>query len=270
MSENNRITEYIVILMILTIPFYIINGLTQSFPKILPMNLSLGSLAIICPFITAIILVNKDEHFQGLKLRLKSSFDPRELKKIWLLPDLFIMPIILGLSYLILTYQGIKLPKVDFSLPSLGILFILFFIAALLEEVGWMGFLYPKLEKKYNALQSGLLLGLLWAFWHVVLFFQNGHPLIWVVWQCLFTISARVLIVWIYNNNNKSILSAILFHTMINVSVTLFPIDGSFYDPISVGFFTTLLLIIVLLIYEHKTITTLRFQKQIDKSLTGN
>ena len=264
--DNDRITEYIVVLMLLTIPFYIINGLTQNLPKILPMGLSLGSLAIICPFITAIILVRKDEHLEGVKSLVKSSLDPRKFKKKWILPDLLIMPGILVGSYFLLTLQGIKLPQVEFSFVSVVILFVLFFIAAFFEEIGWMGFLYVKLEGKYNAFESGLLIGLLWAFWHIILFIQNGHSLIWVVWQCLFCISARVLMVWIYNNTNKSVLSAIIFHTMINVSVTLFPINGSLYDPLTVGLLTTMLVFIVLVLYEHKTITVNRFRNPVVKA----
>ena len=266
MSENNRITEYIVVLMLLTVPFYIINGLTQNLPKILPMNLSLGSLAIVCPFITALILVRKDGNIQGVKSLIKSSLNPRGFKKTWVLADLAIMPAIMLASYVILTLQGIKLPQIEISLISVVILFILFFIAAFLEEFGWMGFLFGKFDKNFTALQSSLLLGVLWAFWHIVLFVQNGHSLEWVVWQCLFTISARVLMVWIYNNNNKSVLSAILFHTMINVSITLFPIDGSLYDPISVGLLTTILVLFVLIFYESNTITIRRFQDPVVKA----
>jgi hypothetical protein len=52
-----------------------------------------------------------------------------------------------------------------------------------------------------------------------------------IVGQCLFTIVARVLIVWLYNNTGESLLPGILFHTIINVSWSLFPNYGSHYNP---------------------------------------
>jgi uncharacterized protein len=57
----------------------------------------------------------------------------------------------------------------------------------------------------------------------------------WIVWQCLYTVAARILIVWIYNNNMKSVFTAILFHAMGNVSVFLCPSYGSDYDPLTTG-----------------------------------
>ena len=41
----------------------------------------------------------------------------------------------------------------------------------------------------------------------------------------------RIIIVWLFENSGSSVLVAVLFHAMINVSWALFPEAGSYYDP---------------------------------------
>lgn len=41
------------------------------------------------------------------------------------------------------------------------------FIGALGEEIGWRGFLQSKLTKKYNAIVGTLVVGVIWAYWHI-------------------------------------------------------------------------------------------------------
>jgi hypothetical protein len=70
------------------------------------------------------------------------------------------------------------------------------------EEAGWRGFALPRLQSKYNALVSSLILGVIWTFWHLPLFFlagsaQKGIPFpIYLVLICTLTL----YITWVYNN----------------------------------------------------------------------
>lgn len=70
-------------------------------------------------------------------------------------------------------------PPVDWSeLPPLYTvvpMFILFTIAAgIVEEFGWRGFLLPRLQTRHNALVSSLIIGGMWAIWHIPQFFIKG------------------------------------------------------------------------------------------------
>jgi membrane protease YdiL (CAAX protease family) len=44
----------------------------------------------------------------------------------------------------------------------------------LAEEPGWRGTAYPRLRASMSSLQAGLLLGVVWAVWHLPLFFITG------------------------------------------------------------------------------------------------
>jgi membrane protease YdiL (CAAX protease family) len=48
------------------------------------------------------------------------------------------------------------------------------FTAGLGEELGWRGFLLPRMQGRYNALAAGLIVGVLHGFWHAPMFFVEG------------------------------------------------------------------------------------------------
>ncbi|MFL2141869.1 type II CAAX prenyl endopeptidase Rce1 family protein [Ruoffia sp. FAM 26254] len=50
----------------------------------------------------------------------------------------------------------------------------LFIIGGGFEEIGWRGYLQPKLEKKYNYITAVLMVGIIWALWHLPLWFIKG------------------------------------------------------------------------------------------------
>lgn len=139
------------------------------------------------------------------------------------------------------------------------VLFIEYFIAAVGEEIGWSGYLIEPMLKQYSALKTGTILGSVWAIWHVVPYIQTHHSLVWVVWQCFATVGLRILIVWIYNNTEKSVIAAILFHTMINVSDTLFPNNGSHYNPAITGIIIAVVVCIVTLFWGSETLARYRY-----------
>ena len=114
------------------------------------------------------------------------------------------------------------------------------------------------MQDRWNALQSSILLGLVWSAWHIVPYLQAHRSLAWVAWQCLFTVAARVLLVWIYNNTGKSVFATTLFHTMANVSWLLFPIYGSYYDPRVAGLITTVSAAVVTVVWGPQSLARYR------------
>lgn len=102
-------------------------------------------------------------------------------------------------------------------LAALGVLLASFF-AGLTEELGWMGYAIDRMQQRWSALRASVLLGLVWAGFHLVPLVQHGRSLGWIAWWCLSTVALRVLVVWLYNNTAKSVFAAALFHAMINLS----------------------------------------------------
>ena len=95
------------------------------------------------------------------------------------------------------------------------------------EEVGWRGYALPRLQEGMRVLTASLVLGVLWALWHLPLFFVAGtsqadfpfvHFVLWVV-------ALSVLFAWVYNGTGGSLLVVVLAHGAVNFTAGfLFPI----------------------------------------------
>ncbi|HLY31291.1 MAG TPA: type II CAAX endopeptidase family protein [Ktedonobacterales bacterium] len=259
-SSKRTPLTFFVLIFALSLPFWLIGALAEHFSLELPFNLPVSALMFVCPSIAAFLLVYREEKLGGIGRLLKSVFDVKRIKhKIWYAPVMLLMPVIMALSYGVMLLLGRPLPKPSIPWSTAPILFVVFFLAAAGEEIGWMGYAIDPLQDRWSAFQSGMILGMVWAIWHVVPDMQAHHTLTWIAWQFFFTVMARVLIVWLYNNTGKSALSAILFHTMINVSYALFPNNGSQYDPTIVGTLTATAVVIVTFFWGSKTLARYRY-----------
>jgi uncharacterized protein len=90
--------------------------------------------------------------------------------------------------------------------PNFFVLGILFGVpAGFLEEIGWSGFVYPKLQLRFSNWQAGIILGLFWGFWHlpVIDFLGAASPhgiylVPFFISFILLLTGLRVLIGWLY------------------------------------------------------------------------
>jgi uncharacterized protein len=189
---------------------------------------------------------------------VRRALDYRKIEpKTWYLPIIFLMPIIMVLAYGILRLIGRSLSEPSISFLSLPILFGVFFFFAALEEIGWMGYAVDPLQERWGAVQAGLILGLVWQLWHVIPHIQGGRTPTWIAWQFFFSVAARVLIVWLYNNTGKSVFAAILFHDMMNVAQFLSP-DPLRIDPVVPGLLTAAAAVIVTVMWGPRTLARYR------------
>jgi uncharacterized protein len=93
------------------------------------------------------------------------------------------------------------------------------------EEPGWRGYALPHLQVGLSALLASLILGVLWAFWHLPLMVVGEVP-----WSdIVFVIAQTVVYTWLFNNSRGSVLLAMLMHAMNNT------ISGSFFGPMFSG-----------------------------------
>lgn len=131
----------------------------------------------------------------------------------------------------------------DFSGVELALNVALLFGVSLLingEEVAWRGFALPRLQARWNALSASILLGLVWALFHLPLFYtltgssQADRSMVAFALQ---TVALSVIFTWIYNNTRGSVLLASLLHASINTWSRVFPIDhgGASVDWLMAG-----------------------------------
>lgn len=135
------------------------------------------------------------------------------------------------------------------------------------EELAWRGFALPRLQAKYSALTSSLILGIGWALFHLPLFFtltgssQAGASFLGFL---ISTVSLTVLFTWMYNHTRGSVLLAYLLHGATNTWSQIFSIDhnGNPIVGIAMTGLVTLAALIVVIAYRPS-----RLSRQPEKEL---
>ena len=253
---------FFVLVFVLALPFWLLGALAGGLTKALPINLPITALGFVCPMTAAVILRYREQQSRGVKQLLGRVFDlKRTRQKLWYVPAILFMPIIMVLSYVVLRLRGVPLPEPYIPLLAIPIFFLVFFIGAIGEEVGWSGYAIDPLQDRWGAFIASLILGGVEAIWHLVPYIQTHISPAWIAWQSMRTVGFRVLIVWLYNNTGKSVFVAILFHTMFNVSEFLFPNYGSHYDPASTVILITITAAIVTFFWGAKTLARYRYAR---------
>ena len=164
------------------------------------------------PSIVGILMTRVVDGKDGLR-RLVARMSPVSYPARWslvlLLPPILVLVVLLFLKTFVSQAYA----------PNHFFVGILFGVpAGFLEEIGWTGFAYPKMRSEANGLTPGILLGLLWALWHIPVIDYLGtavpHGSYWLAFFLAFALAMtamRVLIGWIYTNT-KSVLAAQLMH----------------------------------------------------------
>lgn len=102
-------------------------------------------------------------------------------------------------------------------------LVVIFLLGPLHEEIGWRGYWLDRLQLRWSALTSSVVLGVAWAAWHAPLFLMVGYFSSWdfspePAWFAFNIVVGSVLYTWVYNNANRSVLAVILFHFVGNAT----------------------------------------------------
>jgi membrane protease YdiL (CAAX protease family) len=185
------------------------------------------------PSLLAIFLTWKKEGMSGLRLLGRRII---QFKLGWRWYGYTLLIVIAGTAGQLIIY---KLLGNTFNgllfLAKLGNFLPLLILGPLSEEIGWRGYALGRLQTRWNALTSSLIVGLVWALWHLPLFMMAGtsqHELgIPFIGFLVGFLANSILYTWLYNNTQQSIWSAILLHWLytcafqvISTSVTRSPL----------------------------------------------
>lgn len=89
-----------------------------------------------------------------------------------------------------------------------------FFLLGTNEEFGWRGVALPLLQRKMAPFWAGLILGIIWAAWHIPAFFVSG--LQYEAWSAVpyfgGVIALSIILTPIFNSAKGSLLIAYLYH----------------------------------------------------------
>lgn len=156
--------------------------------------------------------------------------DFNRIKLKWYLVIILLVPLLISFGILIdmvlggIGYKPEMILEISgFPLKIFSFLIFYLIFGPIPEELGWRGILLPEFQRKLSPDLSAVLVGIIWAVWHLPLFFikgsyqyqlEFGSPAFYMF--NLMIILNSVIITWIYNNTKNSILAAILFHLAIN------------------------------------------------------
>ena len=249
--------KFFLLVGILSIPFWMLGAINQELTKSLPIKLPISALMAVCPALAALLLVAKESKLRGVQELLKRVFDGKKVRdKRWFLLIVFLMPVVMLLAYGLMQLAGPPLPEAHISLLVVSLFCFVFFVGAIGEEVGWTGYVLAPLQRRWGALGASVILGVVWAVWHIIPYAQAHQPPSWIVWQCVSAVLLRIIMVWLYNRSGQSLLTMVLFHAMMNVSTFLFPTYGSHYNPL-VGAGILMLTIVVIALFRQQPIIQL-------------
>jgi membrane protease YdiL (CAAX protease family) len=145
--------------------------------------------------------------------------------------------------------------------PSiLGIFVLIFFLGGSFgEEFGWRGFLFPKLTEKYRPIAAAVILGIVWAIWHLPLFWISGTSQFttpfWL--YLIYILALSVQYAWVYLRTDGNLFACLLLHTFTNITITLFPLQGSFeFERFAIESGLNVLVAVVLILIDRDRFVT--------------
>jgi membrane protease YdiL (CAAX protease family) len=267
MNDDTRTKEssvaFFVLTFLLSMPFYVLSGLAYSNVLFEPgMSALYVSLFTLTPIASAAILTYRKSGRDGLKKLVWRIFDFRRIaKKKWYAPILLLMPVIFLLSIAIMFASGAAVPASLTSVVALPAVFLFFFVLAAGEEVGWMGYAFDPVEVRGGALRASLVLGLIWAVWHVPFLVVMMPDPVTIISQLFALVGTRVLLAWIFNNTGKSVFATIVFHAVDNVALVTMP-EVQAISPWGAVVHCGLVLVaavVVVLLWGPRTLARFRF-----------
>jgi membrane protease YdiL (CAAX protease family) len=197
-------------------------------PEYLRMPLML--LGLFVPSVTAIVTIVTSK-----SKTLKQDFKQKMFGAFRVKPPVVIAAIlaffaVIAVSILLSTLAGQSLEQFsfteDFSFSIGGSSALLTIVlAALLEEMGWRGYAEDAIASYCSWWKESVIFGLVWALWHLPLFFVPGsyhynilqqNPL-YMVNFFVSIMPLGFIVTWVYVKNNRSIFATMIFHFFVNL-----------------------------------------------------
>ena len=175
------------------------------------------------PFLAAFLLTYLGDGRDGVKRLLKRGWNTG-FGRIWWIPTLLLLPAMEGLAVSLATLLGgepfpelvILARPESYATSFLGLLYL-----ATFEEYGWRGYALDRLQTRWNALTSSLILAAFWGPWHLPQWFMGGayrsDVPFFGFWYGI--LMEAILLTWLYNNTKASLLPVILLHALMNAQV---------------------------------------------------
>ena len=226
-SRRSAILSYTVLVYVLPLPVMLLRYFDLPFIPLL-------TYASWTPNIAAFLVIGLILREKGGIRKLLSGWGKWRAGALWYvaaISPLFVSFLAAGIF--LIFGQAIRSPEKPVLTPLLISFVTSLITGAMGEELGWRGFLLPRLRERFNALISSLIVGAVWAVWHLPLWFLPGYG--WDAipyWTfALSAVSTSVLFTWVLKNTGGSLVMASIIHLMMNFGMGVVGILGLIPSP---------------------------------------
>jgi membrane protease YdiL (CAAX protease family) len=230
--RNHNLIAGILLMFIFTWPIDLANAGLLHFKVPYVISITFGWGIIFASLIMTSLALGKD----GI-VRLIQRFLIWRVGWMWYLAAFLLLPTIYLSAVLIhAAWTG---SPIDFSTVAAHIIFgasanlptfiLPFFIFDFLtngEEMGWRGYVLPRLQAKYSALVSSVILGAIWGLWHLPRYLAPENSSSFAL-GTLKIFAEAILYTWIYNNTKGSLLLTTIMHATGNTAGVFLPMANT-------------------------------------------
>lgn len=232
-SPMNKVLLKSVVYFLITIAIswsavYLIYG-SDAIPATKENQESVGMIILLGPTLSGLLLTLLFYKRNGIRQLLKRLASVKHPLK-WYLFAILLGPISTLIVIFLSTFFIDNVSPNFLAVENLNSALLLGLIGGLFvglfEEIGWTGFAIHTMLKKYSVFITGLLIGIVWGIWHLILFLEkdsfastDGFTLLilrLVAWLPAY----RILMVWMYTKTGSLFLNVIM-HLFLVVSLAI-------------------------------------------------
>lgn len=260
--RDRSLSRYFLLLFGLCLPIWVAGARVdlELFP-----GFELFQAGLAMPMVAALLLTLHERGWAGVAALLRRTCDIGRIKpRIWFVPIFLVVP-----SFGVINYAVLRLAGTDIAPPTVSLLGLLgygtVFFMTFGEELGLTGYAVEPMQERYGALKSGVLLGVVWAGYHIPGFVISGYYSAgWIFFHAAYTVAVRILFVWIYNNAGRSLFSMALCHWTFGLFWSFWPQDNlqravPFYRPQITAAAAILYAALVVYLWGPETLARFRF-----------
>ncbi len=234
------------------VPIVISGESVWSFPNVI--LLGIGGLSPLLAGLGLLWLTVGPPGFRDLRRRLT---EPGRISPPWWVTIVLFYPVFTGAVAGVAIATGAVTSPLEpittgrlFDPGAVVLLVVLALLAPAIEEIGLRGYWFDRLQARWSALVSSLILGVVWAAWHVPLVYMVGYferttfdPELW--WWLPSIVLTAIVGTWVYNNTHRSVLAVIALHFVGNLTGEMMGFVPELYPYVHLG---TVLVVIVLVV----------------------
>jgi membrane protease YdiL (CAAX protease family) len=137
----------------------------------------------------------------------------------WYLVGIGIMLVATDFESIVAVLLGVDVVAPADSIGQYLLFFVVtLFLAGALEELGWRGFMQPRLQQRFSALTTSVVIGLVWAFWHVPLILAGAGTFTAFHEYIVYVVATSVILGWLYNNTKGALPVVMITHAASNMA----------------------------------------------------